>query len=152
MATKAAKSITINATKYELANALDYQNGKVQLKAKDVLLSEVEVGDSDFVITLAENQNFASAGSKTLAESFAASDLEAAIKAGKRIKVLVPKFENMNESGYTDYAVITPDAYYDFSAAQFELVFGHYDNYHQTVSVKMLVCAGFGTVSSVTLV
>lgn len=47
MATKAAKSITINATKYELANALGVANGKLQLKAKDVVLSEAElpVGD-----------------------------------------------------------------------------------------------------------
>ena len=44
MATKAAKSITINATKFELANALDFANGKLQLKAKDVVLDEVEVG------------------------------------------------------------------------------------------------------------
>lgn len=41
MATKAAKSITINATKYELANALGADNGKIQLKAKDVVLDEV---------------------------------------------------------------------------------------------------------------
>ena len=43
MATKAAKSITINATKYELANALAVNDGKVQLKAKDVLLDEAEL-------------------------------------------------------------------------------------------------------------
>lgn len=43
MATKAAKSITINATKYELANTLDVANGKLQLKAKDVVLDETEV-------------------------------------------------------------------------------------------------------------
>ena len=43
MATKAAKSITINATKYELANALGVDNGKIQLKAKDVLLDEAEL-------------------------------------------------------------------------------------------------------------
>lgn len=49
MATKAAKSITINATKYELANTLDYQNGKVQLKAKDVVLDETEVGGSEAI-------------------------------------------------------------------------------------------------------
>lgn len=42
MATKAAKSITINATKYELANALDVSDGKIQLKAKDVVLDEVD--------------------------------------------------------------------------------------------------------------
>lgn len=41
MATKAAKSITINATKYELANALAVNDGKIQLKAKDVVLDEV---------------------------------------------------------------------------------------------------------------
>ena len=42
MATKAAKSITINATKYELANALDVSDGKIQLKAKDVVLDEID--------------------------------------------------------------------------------------------------------------
>lgn len=41
MATKAAKSITINATKYQLANTLAVVNGKIQLKADDVVLSEV---------------------------------------------------------------------------------------------------------------
>ena len=41
MATKAAKSITINATKYELANALAVNGSKIQLKAKDVVLDEV---------------------------------------------------------------------------------------------------------------
>lgn len=43
MATKAAKSITINATKYELANALAKNDGKIQLLAKDVVLGEVEI-------------------------------------------------------------------------------------------------------------
>ena len=42
MATKAAKSLTINATKFELANALAVENGKLQLKAKDVVLDEVD--------------------------------------------------------------------------------------------------------------
>ena len=49
MATKAAKSITINATKFELANALGVANGKLQLKAKDVVLDEVEVGGSEAI-------------------------------------------------------------------------------------------------------
>ena len=49
MATKAAKSITINATKYELANALDVANGKLQLKAKDVVLDEVEVDGGKYI-------------------------------------------------------------------------------------------------------
>lgn len=52
MATKAAKSITINATKFELANALDVANGKLQLKAKDVVLDEVEVKAGASWITL----------------------------------------------------------------------------------------------------
>ena len=43
MATKAAKSITINATKYELANSLATNDGKIQLLAKDVVLGEVEL-------------------------------------------------------------------------------------------------------------
>ena len=43
MATKAAKSITINATKYELANTLAVNDGKMQLKAKDVVLDEAEL-------------------------------------------------------------------------------------------------------------
>lgn len=43
MATKAAKSLTINATKFELANDLAVVNGKLQLKAKDVVLAEVDI-------------------------------------------------------------------------------------------------------------
>ena len=43
MATKAAKSITINATKYQLANTLAVANGKIQLKADDVVLSEIDI-------------------------------------------------------------------------------------------------------------
>ena len=43
MATKAAKSITINATKYELANTLAMNADKIQLLAKDVVLGEVEI-------------------------------------------------------------------------------------------------------------
>lgn len=43
MATKAAKSITINATKYELANTLAMNDDKIQLLAKDVVLGEVEL-------------------------------------------------------------------------------------------------------------
>lgn len=41
MATKAAKSLTINATKFELANKLNIENGKLQLIAKDVVLDEI---------------------------------------------------------------------------------------------------------------
>ena len=40
MATKAAKSITINATKYQLANTLAVSGGNMQLKADDVVLSQ----------------------------------------------------------------------------------------------------------------
>lgn len=45
MATKAAKSLTINATTFQLANklAIDPQTGKLQLIAKDVVLDEVEI-------------------------------------------------------------------------------------------------------------
>ena len=43
MATKAARSITINATKYELANSLATNDGKIQLLANDVVLGEVEL-------------------------------------------------------------------------------------------------------------
>lgn len=43
MATKAAKSITINATKYILANTLAVADGKIQLKANDVVLSEIDI-------------------------------------------------------------------------------------------------------------
>lgn len=43
MATKAAKSITINATKYILANTLAVADGKIQLKANDVVLSEIAI-------------------------------------------------------------------------------------------------------------
>ena len=46
MATKAAKTITINSTKYTLANALGMSAGKLQLKAGDVVLDEVTL-DAD---------------------------------------------------------------------------------------------------------
>lgn len=58
MATKAAKSITINATKYELANALGVADGKLQLKAKDVVLDEVEVKAGASWITLTSVYDF----------------------------------------------------------------------------------------------
>ena len=52
MATKGAKSITINATKFELANALNINsNGELELLAKDVVLDSVELptgGDALF--------------------------------------------------------------------------------------------------------
>lgn len=41
MATKAAKSLTINATTFQLANKLAIDNGKLQLIAKDVVLDEI---------------------------------------------------------------------------------------------------------------
>lgn len=41
MATKAAKSLTINATTFQLANKLAIENGKLQLIAKDVILDEI---------------------------------------------------------------------------------------------------------------
>lgn len=54
MATKAAKSLTINATKFELANklAIDPQTGKLQLIAKDVVLDEVDLPTPDVGDTL----------------------------------------------------------------------------------------------------
>ena len=58
MATKAAKSITINATKYELANALGVANGKLQLKAKDVVLDEAEVkAGASWIAVTVESEN-----------------------------------------------------------------------------------------------
>lgn len=87
MATKAAKSITINATKFELANALDVANGKLQLKAKDVVLDEVEVA-SDFIIDLTDGQEmFDFTNTTWTCTSFAYADLQAAIAAGKRIVI-----------------------------------------------------------------
>lgn len=87
MATKAAKSITINATKYELANALGVANGKLQLKAKDVVLDEVEVGDSDFVITLDSSNELYMTGTKTCT-AFSVTDLIAAVRAGKTVRIV----------------------------------------------------------------
>ena len=61
MATKAAKSITINATKYELANALAVNDGKIQLKAKDVVLDEVTPPAADsYVRFVADGTQIAS--------------------------------------------------------------------------------------------
>ena len=59
MATKAAKSITINATKYELANALDVSDGKIQLKAKDVVLDEVDAPAGATVVEAALTSDMA---------------------------------------------------------------------------------------------
>ena len=87
MATKAAKSITINATKFELANALGVDNGKLQLKAKDVVLDEVEVA-SDFIIDLTDGQEmFEFTNTTWTCKAFDADDLKAAIRAGKRIVI-----------------------------------------------------------------
>lgn len=55
MATKAAKSITINATKYELANGLAMNDDKIQLLAKDVVLGEVELPSGVDAIFFIEN-------------------------------------------------------------------------------------------------
>lgn len=57
MATKAAKSLTINATKFELANALAVVNGKLQLKAKDVVLDEVDAGKTPVSFTVWQAKN-----------------------------------------------------------------------------------------------
>ena len=56
MATKATKSLTINATKFELANALnvDSQTGKLQLMAKDVVLSEAKMNWRDPIFLLVD--------------------------------------------------------------------------------------------------
>ena len=97
MATKAAKSITINATKYELANTLDYQNGKVQLKAKDVVLDEVEVGDSDFVITLDSSNELYMTGTKTCT-SFSVAELKAAVDAGKTVRIVGSNLLNEDDN------------------------------------------------------
>ena len=87
MATKAAKSITINATKFELANALGVANGKLQLKAKDVVLDEVEVA-SDFIIDLTDGQEMFDFTNTTWnCTGFNVNDLKAAIEAGKRIVI-----------------------------------------------------------------
>lgn len=87
MATKAAKSLTINATKFELANALAVENGKLQLKAKDVVLDEVEVA-SDFIIDLTDGQEmFEFTHTTWTCNAFDADDLKAAIRAGKRIVI-----------------------------------------------------------------
>lgn len=87
MATKAAKSITINSTKFEIANSLDYQNGKVQLKAKDVVLDEVAVGADEFVITLDSSNALYSTGAKTCT-SFSVAELKAAVDAGKTVRIV----------------------------------------------------------------
>lgn len=87
MATKAAKSLTINATKFELANALGVDNGKLQLKAKDVVLDEVEVA-SDFIIDLTDGQEmFDFTNTTWTCKVFDVAELKVAIAKGKRIVI-----------------------------------------------------------------
>lgn len=98
MATKAAKSITINATKYELANALGVADGKLQLKAKDVVLDEAEVA-SDFIIDLTDGQEMFDFNHTTwTCTAFDVDDLKAAIEAGKRIVI---RSKNYKDNDYT---------------------------------------------------
>lgn len=113
MATKAAKSITINATKYELANDLDVSGGKIQLKAKDVVLGEVDAPGGGFVITMEEDGDFFSDGTKNC-ESFACQDLIDAIKDGKAVYIAVPKNLDSNDN-HTDYAIVPVVAYYSYA-------------------------------------
>ena len=105
MATKAAKSLTINATKFELANTLDVANGKLQLKAKDVVLSEVDYSN-EFVIELADNQNLSTAGSK-VCTAFTKQALLDAVDAGKTIKVVAKNVVDQNDN-YNDTVVFIP--------------------------------------------
>ena len=143
MATKAAKSITINATKYELANTLGVANGKLQLKAKDVVLDETDI-DTAFVIELDDNQNVTTTGSKTCT-SFAAADLLDAISNGKTIKIVGHDLLDQNDNP-GDEVVLTPDVYYDNPGAQV------YMSVLIQGSPKSFVAASFGTVSSLTLI
>ena len=107
MATKAAKSITINATKYELANALGVANGKLQLKAKDVVLDETEVA-SDFIIDLTDGQEMFDFTTTTWAcTSFAYADLQAAIADGKRIVIRSKNYLD-NDNPTSNKMYLTP--------------------------------------------
>lgn len=95
--TKALKSITMNATKYELANGLQKNDGKIQLMAKDVVLGEVDAGGGEFIITLDDNQYLSTTGYKTCT-SFNGKDLADAVKAGKTIKIVGTKIYNEDDN------------------------------------------------------
>lgn len=143
MATKAAKSITINATKFELANTLEVNNGKLQLKAKDVVLDETDV-DTAFVIELAGNQNL-NTGSKTCT-SFAAADLLDAIANNKTIKIVGHDLIDQNDNP-GDELVWVPEVYYDQPGSQvYFLGLVTPDN---PTTVRYAVCPSFGTVTSI---
>lgn len=144
MATKAAKSITINATKFELPNTLEVNDGKLQLKAKDVLVSETEV-DTAFVIELAGNQRVTNTGSKTCT-SFAAADLLDAIANNKTIKIVGHDLIDQNDNP-GDELVWIPEVYYDEPAAT--VYFLGLVTPNNPTTVRYAICASFGTVSSI---
>lgn len=79
MATKAAKSITINATKYELANALAVNDGKIQLKAKDVVLDEVTPPAADSYVRFIADATQATGGGGNIPASAITIDKSADI-------------------------------------------------------------------------
>ena len=107
MATKAAKSITINATKYELANTLDYQNGKVQLKAKDVVLGETTLPEGGKWVAIYTDYDAGISGYKVIQVTasdnidtsvMTAGDLRAAFLEGT-VKIVIKQG--------TDYYLVT---------------------------------------------
>ena len=143
--TKAAKSITINSTKFELANALAVNDGKLQLKAKDVVLDEVEVGGNDeFVITLDSNQYLSTTGSKTCS-SFNGKDLADAVKAGKTIKIVGTDLLNEDDNPRDSVCLVCSATDADQGAQVFLTgVDG--------LNVLTFVMANYTTVSSINLI
>lgn len=112
MATKAAKSLTINATKFELANALAVKNGKLQLKAKDVVLDEVDLV-SNFIIDLTDGQEmFEFTHTTWTCNAFDADDLKAAIRAGKRIVIRSKNYRD-NDDPTTNTMYLAPTEFRD---------------------------------------
>lgn len=148
MATKAAKSITINATKYELANALAVSDGKIQLKAKDVLLSEVEApGEDAFIIKFNSNQSMFADGAKTC-ETFNTADLIAAVKAGTPIKMICEGIET-DGSDWFGAMVFVPTVY--FSEMNSTIYFNGYFPAAANVKKQFYVGAQNATISSINL-
>lgn len=134
MATKAAKSITINATKYELANTLAVSDGKIQLKAKDVVLDEVEVA-SDFVIDLTDGQEMFDIASTTWScTSFAYADLQAAIAAGKRIVIRSKNYLD-NDNPTSNKMYLTPTEVRDSVGGSQVIMFIPHGSYWYSIGI-----------------
>lgn len=109
MATKAAKSITINATKYELANALAVNDGKIQLKAKDVVLDEVTPPAADSYVRFVYNHTDSSITVEKSADITNMTWAQLAEKVRTGTKMSLKLITGHNSYLDFDYAYIVED-------------------------------------------